>query len=263
MEAVIFNIKRFAVNDGPGIRTSIFFKGCPLKCLWCHNPESQSSDIQQILKTYRISDRVFNEKENVGYHISPKMLLHEILKDQIFFDESHGGVTFTGGEPLMQADFLLDILKKCKKNKIHTCIDTCGHCNSSKLREIANYTDLFLYDLKHLDNALHNKYTGVGNNIILNNLKMLIEMGKKIVIRFPLIEGMNDSELHLKKIKDHIQSLNNNIELNILPYHSLGREKYNNLDIHNPLKDMKNIETNKVVKVLNYFNNNNIKTIIA
>jgi pyruvate formate lyase activating enzyme len=263
MKAIIFNIKRFAVNDGPGIRTSIFFKGCPLKCLWCHNPESQSAQIQKTSKTYKISDRIFHEKEDIGYTISSEALLKEILKDEIFFNESKGGVSFSGGEPLMQAEFLIDILKKCKEKNIHTCIDTCGYVKTEKLKEVAAYTDLFLFDLKHLDDSLHKQYTGLGNTLILNNLSMLIDMNKDIILRLPLIEGINDSTEHLTQIKDLIKSFNQEIELNILPYHSLGKEKYKNLNMNNPLKEMPNMNRQKAERIRDFFIENNIKTIIA
>lgn len=263
MKAIIFNIKRFAVNDGPGIRTSIFFKGCPLNCLWCHNPESQSREIQKIKKTYKISDRVFEEIEDLGYSISSEELMKEILKDEIFFKESNGGVTFSGGEALMQADFLKNILKKSKENNIHTCLDTCGYVDSEILKEVAEYTDLFLYDIKHLDNSLHKEYTGRGNALILKNLSLLVDMNKEIILRFPLIEGMNDSMEHLKKLKNLIKSFNKKIELNILPYHSLGKEKYNNLGITNTLYTMPNMERCKAEKVAEYFKKNDIHTIIT
>ena len=263
MNAVIFNIKRFAVNDGPGIRTTIFFKGCPMKCWWCHNPESQSAAIQQTLKTYKISNRVFQEKEEVGYNISSDELLNEILKDNVFFEESHGGVTFSGGEPLMQGAFLLDILKKCKAKNIHTCVDTCGYTNIDQLKEIAQYTDLFLFDIKHLNNSLHKQYTNTENKLILKNLHMLINLDKEIIIRFPLIEGINDSKEHLSELKTLIKSFNKQIELHILPYHSLGKEKYKNLEIINPLEEMPNFDLEKAEQVMNYFKRNDIRTVIA
>lgn len=263
IKATIFNIKRFAVNDGPGIRSTVFFKGCPLKCLWCHNPESQSMQIEKILKTYKISDRIFKEVEDVGYEISSEELLKEILKDKLFFNESKGGVTFSGGEPLMQADFLIDVLKKSKDNNLHTCVDTCGYGNSDNLKEIAKYTDLFLFDLKHLNSRLHKQYTGVNNVLILKNLKMLIDLNKEIIIRLPLIEGINDSAEHIEEIKNLIKSFNKKIELNILPYHSIGKEKYKNLEMDNPLYYMPNMEIKKAEKVVDYFIKNDIKTIIA
>lgn len=263
MKAIIFNIKRFAVNDGPGIRSTVFFKGCPLKCLWCHNPESQSISIEKIKKTYKISNRIFKEIEDVGYEISSEKLLKEILKDELFFKESKGGVTFSGGEPLMQADFLLDILKKTKEKNIHTCIDTCGYGDSNKLREIAKHTNLFLFDIKHLNTESHKQYTGVNNEIILENLRMLINLNKNIILRFPLIENINDSKQHIENVKNLIKSFNKKIELNILPYHSLGKEKYKNLEVDNPLENMPNMNTDKIKKVVDYFIENDIKTTIA
>lgn len=263
MKAIIFNIKRFAVNDGPGIRSTVFFKGCPLRCLWCHNPESQSISIEKIKKTYKISNRIFKEIEDVGYEISSEKLLKEILKDELFFNESKGGVTFSGGEPLMQADFLIDILKKTKEKNIHTCIDTCGYGDANKLKEIAKYTDLFLFDIKHLNTIFHKQYTGVNNDIILENLRILISLNKNIILRFPLIEDINDSTQHIENVKNLIKSFNKKIELNILPYHSLGKEKYKNLEIDNPLENMPNMNTDKVKEVVDYFIENDIKTTIA
>lgn len=222
MEAKIFNIKKFAIHDGPGIRTTIFFKGCPLKCFWCHNPESISSLL-----------------ENSGRSISLSELIIEIEKERIFYDESGGGVTFSGGEPLLQNQFLLKILKYCFENDIHTTVDTSGYVKQEVLNRVVPYTNLFLYDLKLMDSNLHKKYTGVNNDQIKENLYFLGEKQKNIIIRIPVIPEINTSEaeitsfiLFLKSILLKYPALIK--EINLLPYHNLGLRKWQELD-HKPL----------------------------
>src|SRR6056297_2087907 len=161
MLATIFDIKHFAVHDGPGIRQTIFFKGCPLNCWWCHNPESQNKTPENYTQTNKLDGKTFRKEATLGYQISVEELIKIIVGDQIFFEESGGGVTFSGGEPLMQSDILLEILKRCKENNIHTCIDTTGFASGETLQVIAEKNDLFLYDLKLIDDELHQKYTGV------------------------------------------------------------------------------------------------------
>ena len=148
-EGIIFDIKRYAINDGPGIRTTVFFKGCPLYCHWCHNPEGIDTNIEKLNINKKINSKI-NQNEIVGYKINKEDLTNEILKDIIFYNESGGGVTFSGGEPLLQIDFLHSMLIECKKNKINTAIDTCGYSTIKRIEKIYDYVDLFLYDLKFL-----------------------------------------------------------------------------------------------------------------
>ena len=179
LKGLIFDIKRFAVHDGPGIRTSVFLKGCPCSCRWCHNPESIKPYPQKISKTISLDGKTFKKEEFIGSSMCVFDVMSEIRKDKIFYDESGGGVTFSGGEPLMQSEFLLELLKECKNENIHTTVDTSGFVNEGKLLEIIDYVDLFLYDLKLINNELHKKYTGVSNKMILQNIQILVNRHKR------------------------------------------------------------------------------------
>ncbi|NHZ87227.1 MAG: radical SAM protein, partial [Planctomycetia bacterium] len=162
---IIFDIKKYAIHDGPGIRTTVFFKGCTMECQWCHNPESKNFGIEEFV----IKDRVkkSTKHEIVGYEMTIDEVMEKIEKDRVFYDESNGGVTFSGGEPLVQINFLLELLKVCKKSNIYTVVDTSGEASWKDFEKILNYVDLFLYDLKIIDNELHKKYTGVPNKRVL------------------------------------------------------------------------------------------------
>lgn len=252
MDGVIFDIKRYALHDGPGIRTTVFLKGCPMKCLWCHNPESQSPCIEKMKKVNKIGSQEFVDSVDIGYYISPKELIKEIEKDIIFFEESGGGVTFSGGEPLMQDEFLLETLKLCKQKGIHTCVDTCGYAPKDAYRNISEYTDIFLYDIKHMDSSLHQSQTGVGNEMVLNNLELLSNMGKNIIVRYPLIPEFNISEKNINKTIEFIKQLTNISAIHLLPYHNLGKEKYVDIGRVNPLidkPDMMKDEADKVAAI--------------
>ena len=259
MNGIIFNIKRYALHDGPGIRTTVFMKGCPMKCLWCHNPESQRACIEQMQKINKIGLKEFCETVNIGYEISVKELVAEIEKDHIFYEESQGGVTFSGGEPLLQKDFLLEALKMCKQKNIHTCIDTCGYSRKDSIAEVAAYTDLFLYDIKHLNESSHLEYTGVSNKKVLENLRYLSDKGKEIIIRIPVIPGYNDSLENITATIDLVKSLSNIREVNILPYHNLGKEKYAKLGLNNPLGEMTDMPKDKAEVISLIFKENGRK----
>lgn len=261
----IFDIKRYAIHDGPGIRTTVFLKGCPLNCLWCHNPESVASRQQLIWRKERClgcqdcqkscpkgaisfsqEDLIINENrcnlcgdcvavchsqalELIGKEMTVAQVMHEVEKDIPFYDESGGGVTFSGGEPLMQPDFLHSLVKACKEMEIHTAVDTCGYVNSDVLLRISEDVNLFLYDLKLVDNDKHIQFTGVSNQVILKNLKLLSQREKKIIIRFPLIPGVNDDEENIIATGKFVASLKNVNELSILPYHRAAVEKFKRL----------------------------------
>ncbi len=226
MEGVIFDIKRMALHDGPGIRQTVFLKGCPLHCLWCHNPESRSMEIVLVETEEKIGGELVKKKQTIGKRISDQDLLTEILRDRLIYEESHGGVTFSGGEPMMQAEFLLHMLQLCRKNEIHSCVDTTGHTPSENLLKIHPFTDLFLYDLKHPNSEIHRKYTGVGNEIILHNLQLLDDLGADIRIRIPLIPTVNDSESTLHASLQILLELKHRYPVDILPYHKIGQHKY-------------------------------------
>jgi pyruvate formate lyase activating enzyme len=262
----IINIQKYSIHDGPGIRTTVFFKGCPLNCWWCHNPESQNptpeimffkekctgcgmclkrcpQNALDLVEGYPVTSEInctlcgkcsdfcpSSARELVGKDISVKDLTREIIKDEIFYEESNGGVTFSGGEPLMHADYLNDVLKICKDKNIHTTIDTCGYADFEKLEKIIDNVDLFLFDIKHMDNEKHLEYTGVSNLIILENLKNLSQKCSNIHIRMPIIAGINDDDANINAAVDFISNLNI-IQVDLLPYHKMGMDKYIRLNM--------------------------------
>ena len=260
MHGIIFDIKHFAIHDGPGIRQTIFFKGCPLSCWWCHNPESRSSDIFSYEKEEILEGVKVCETKTVGKKYSIDELVKEIRKDIIFFEESGGGVTLSGGEPLLQYDFVMALLSECRKLEINTCIDTTGYISANKLAKVASLTNLFLYDLKHIDNDQHIKFTGVSNKLILNNLKLLDEMGKDIWIRFPLIPGINDDEGNILRMLEFLTRLKTKHPINILPYHKIGSHKYQQFGIDYNMNGIEEPGTKYVSKIKSMFANAGIIT---
>ncbi|MFO8234147.1 MAG: glycyl-radical enzyme activating protein [Bacteroidales bacterium] len=235
MTGLIFDIKHYAVHDGPGIRQTIFFKGCPLSCWWCHNPESQFPEIEYYTKKKTLDGKVFRKKESIGYKIDSKELFKIIEGDTLFYDESNGGVTFSGGEPLMQLDFLQEIVSMCKEAGIHTALDTSGYAPQEDFLKILSNIDLILFDLKIIDEELHQKYTGVSNRELLENLKMLDESGKKIRIRFPVIPGITDTQQNIEEIKSFLSRLKKAKDIDILPYHDISKGKYNRFNKKNKM----------------------------
>ena len=224
-QGIIFNIQRFSVNDGPGIRTTVFLKGCPLSCSWCHNPEGISKKIQK-----------FNG-DTFGRKISAKEVFTDIKKDRIFYDQSGGGVTFSGGEPLAHPEFLSECLDLCKANGIHTVVDTTGYTDLGQLEQLAKKTDLFLYDLKFIDPVQHLKHTGVSNTEILENLEYLLSNGHELIIRIPLIPGTTFTDSNLKEIIQYLDKYDKNkLEINLLPYHRIAEGKYEKFNIKYQIK---------------------------
>ena len=248
MKATIFDIQRNSFVDGPGIRTTVFFKGCNLKCKWCHNPESQIFEKQIMFyknkctgcgrcKDLTVKDENFicfsDAKEICGKEYNVDQLLEEILKDKPFYENSGGGVTFSGGECMLQFDFLLEILKKCKENGIHTAVDTAGNVPWEYFEKVMMYTNLFLYDVKCFSEALHIDGTGVSNKRILENLEKLSEsFGGDIIIRIPVITGFNDNEEEMQKIALFLKSIRYS-DIELLPYHKMGEHKYDALQMAN------------------------------
>ncbi|MFZ5942693.1 MAG: glycyl-radical enzyme activating protein [Bacillota bacterium] len=247
-EGTIFNLQRFSINDGPGIRTTVFLKGCPLNCWWCHNPESQKFEKELMFW----NDRCINcgqcrsacnhsqgcilcgectvscpaeAREMSGRKVYPQQVLDEIKKDLVFYEQSGGGVTFSGGEPLCQPAFLEETLNLCRLEYIHTAVDTSGFAPWETFERITPLTDIFLYDLKHMDDVKHQKYTGVSNRGILENLQKLSLIHRNIIIRVPLIPGINDDELNIIAIGHFALNLNLR-NINILPYHDTAKDKY-------------------------------------
>ena len=216
MTGIVFDIKRGGTKDGPGIRTSVFLKGCPLRCAWCHNPESQSPQIQKAVATGEVCGREMTVGE----------VMAEVRRDKVFYDSSGGGVTFTGGEPTMQFDFLAELCRAAKAEGIHIAVDTCGFAPRERFAALAPDVDLFLYDLKCMDSARHEKLTGVPNELILENLTTLDSSGAKTWIRCPVVPGLNDSDDDLLAIREFVAGLRHVEKVEVLPYHPIGLEKY-------------------------------------
>jgi len=264
---IIFDIKKYAIHDGPGIRTTIFFKGCPLNCWWCQNPEGLATSAQLLYRRDRcigcgecikvcpegaitlsrsgvITDESIcincgtctetcpaEARELVGRAVTISHVVGEIEKDILFYDESGGGVTFSGGEPLMQPDFLLDLLDVCGELGIHRTVDTTGYGDGELLLKVAKKTELFLYDLKHMDSEKHREYTGVPNERILSNLELLAKHGARINIRIPIIPGINCDDENIDRTGAFVSSLPGVHSINILPYHSAAEAKYRRLGV--------------------------------
>lgn len=242
---LIYDIKHYSIHDGPGIRTTIFFKGCPLRCWWCHNPESQELMTERISKERKLDGRSYMTESAIGSRISARKVMEEINKDAIFYQESGGGVTFSGGEPLMQADFLVELLKLCRERGYHTAVDTSGYAEPRSFRKVMKHTSLFLYDIKLVDDALHVDYTGASNALSFYNLKMIISEGKDVIIRFPLVPGYTDNRGNLEAIGSLMTGLGLK-RIDVLPYHDIARHKYEKLGKNYLLSEVKEPEREKI-----------------
>ncbi len=258
-KGIIFDIKHYAIHDGPGIRSTVFFKGCSLQCQWCHNPEGIHNEPEIFLRNEKCPSEcrfcisacpkgaikrkkgsievdssrcdlcsecedacVYGALEIIGKKVSAEEVMTEVEKDSLFYEESHGGVSFSGGEPFEQPEFLQALLEKSKSKDIHTTVDTCGNYSQKLLEDIDGKVDLFLYDLKMIDDKKHRKYTGKSNKKILENLRYLTANGHQVAIRIPLIMGINDDELNVEKTVEFLKTLNSVKQINLLPYHSGG-----------------------------------------
>jgi pyruvate formate lyase activating enzyme len=277
---------RFSVNDGPGIRTTVFFKGCPLSCLWCHNPESLQRATEIVLRDDRciqcgecltacthgaisrddgrvVTDRALcsrcgdcvahcyaDARELVGREMTPDDVMRQVLQDRLFFDQSGGGVTFSGGEPLLQHEFLLALLTASKQEGLHTVLDTTGHTTPQILERIAPLVDLFLYDLKMMDDAQHRSYTGVSNRLPLENLRHLVEGEKEIIVRIPLIPGVNDDSDNIRSSGELLASLHGIREVHVLPYHTTGVSKYHRIGKSYALSTLKPPDHDAVMRAI-------------
>ena len=240
-KAIVFNIMRYSVHDGPGIRTTVFFKGCPLSCKWCHNPESIGREPQQVfnikkcIKCGHCAGKAGGDncptgaRETIGYEITPADLMKELNKDLLFYEQSNGGVTFSGGEPLYQAEFLLEVLKACKTDYINTAIDTSGFCDTEAIIKAAETANYFLYDLKFIDSEKHEKFCGGPNEIVLKNLEHISQSRAKIFIRIPVIPAINDDLPEMRGIFNFIKGLKNIEVVHLLPYHNIQTDKYNKI----------------------------------
>lgn len=234
----IFKIQRYSIHDGPGIRTTLFFQGCPLSCRWCHNPESQAKPLEIDAKEM---DRV------------AAGLMEEIEKDLIFYDDSGGGVTFSGGEPLCQPKLLFKLLDLCREKEIHTCLDTSGYADIKIILKAAEKADLILYDIKLFDEKAHRKYTGKSGVLVLDNLKQLSKQKANIRLRFPLIPQMTDMDENVGRIIAFLKRDTIYRDIHILPFHKAGEAKYKVLNIKNYLQDIQVPSKERVLKVKEQF----------
>jgi len=235
--AIVFNIQRFCLHDGDGIRTTFFFKGCPLSCKWCHNPEGRAYEPQNMFFADRCrscancsNDCIYGANEITGKAYTPDDLINIANKDAEFYKSSGGGVTLSGGEVLAQPRaFLRSFTSGLKRAGFHVAIDTCGHVPFEAFENVLPYTDVFLYDVKLIDNARHLQFTGAGNELILSNLKMLSDMGTKIEIRIPVIEGVNNDDAEINGIVLYIAQNIQAKKVRLLPYHPIGIDKFERL----------------------------------
>ena len=259
----VFSVQRYSIHDGPGIRTTVFFKGCPLACSWCHNPESRDNapevwmvpghcilcgscvavcPRQEHLDTALTEPPALDSahclrcgscvevcpagaRQMVGRSVTLSGLLAEILRDRPFFEQSGGGVTFSGGEPLAQYDFLIEILRASRDQSLHTAVDTCGYAPQQQLLSLVDTTDLFLYDLKLMDDRRHREQTGVSVQPILDNLVALDATGAEVWIRLPLVPGVNDDRTNLEAVGRFVADLAHTRRVHVLPFHSAGDDK--------------------------------------
>ena len=235
-KGIVFDIKKYSIHDGPGIRTTVFLKGCPLSCWWCHNPESRNAEPELIEKSIRQNAYAVRHSEThdkIGRKVSIDDVLQELEKDIIFYEQSGGGVTFSGGEPLMQSEFLSELLIRCKKLQLQTAVDTSGYAPSEIFETIAENTDLFLFDLKLMDDEKHRLYTGVSNQLILENLKSIVDQNKNVWIRFPVVPGITDEAENVRQVIAFLIGLKEIKTVSLLPFNRLGEEKYRRLDMPN------------------------------
>lgn len=308
-QGIIFNIQRFTIHDGPGLRTELFLKGCPLRCAWCSNPESWVSHVQLgIYKTNCISrkkcgmceeacpkDGVLNfyrgklvgidrskctnclacYKEcpsdaikQWGKQMTVDECMKEIRKDIGYYERSGGGVTVSGGDPLMQSDFVAELFKVCKDEGIQTCCESTFHANWEDIEKVLPYTDIIISDIKHMDTAIHKKYTGVGNEQILENLKKLAGNDRKLILRIPIISNVNDDMNNIEATADYIlNELGGNVRtLQLLSFMRLGEEKYASLGIPYKMQDVKinrkSFQKN-IEEMAEYFNRRGIHCLVG
>ena len=273
MKGMIFDIQKFALHDGPGIRTTVFMKGCELRCKWCCNPESQlitpqlSFDVNKcsncmeclsVCKEEALSNKqgklsvnfelctscgkcirecLPNALKIYGWQSDAKTIIDEVIKDKSFFDNSGGGITISGGDAVFQPAFALEILNLARENGIHTCLETSGYCKPETFSELASVTDLFLFDFKHFKDSEHEKFTGVSNKLILSNLDYLCRLNKPVILRCPIIPGVNNNMQHFKEIADLSKKYVSIKAVEIMAFHDWGFHKYEQIGMKRPVID--------------------------
>jgi len=262
-DGFISKLQRYSTKDGPGVRTTVFAVGCPLSCLWCANPEligdatkflyhprrcvgcgacvAQSGGAIRLTEDGCDIDRdaanleecsvvcYYDAYERVGGIVTVKELVSGLLRDKVFYDQSGGGVTFSGGDPGMQAEFFLEVAKSLREYEVHVALDTCGYFPWEKLAPLVAAVDLVLYDIKTLSRTLHKRYTGVDNQLILENAMRIADMGKSMTVRMIIVPGVNDSEDEISGRIKFVKNLGNHVKLDLLKYHKLGAGKYASL----------------------------------
>ena len=282
VKGLVFDIKRFAIHDGPGIRTTVFLKGCPLSCLWCHNPESQDKKkeiffmpekcigcgycvqvcpknchtIKNNVHTYlrhecercgKCAEQCYaHALEEVGRKMSVDEVMREVLKDRAFYTTSEGGVTISGGEPMEQFDFTKALLEDAKSNNLHTCLDTSGFAPFVHYEQLLDYVNIFLYDIKETDSDKHLKSTGVPMDLIYENIYKIDKAGAVIILQCPIIPELNERYDHFERIANLANKLSNIMAIEITPYHPLGKSKSNHLGKEYPISEAPFSEENKV-----------------
>ncbi len=282
LAGMVFDIRKYSVHDGPGIRTTVFLKGCPLRCSWCHNPEGQARQPEILYRSARciqcdtclvlcpqgavsrqdsltsiqpqkcdlcglcIKECYAEALQIAGRSMSIQEVMSEIGQDLIFYEQSKGGVTISGGEPLLQPDFLLGLLQACKSIGIHTAVDTSGYASWEVLDRVRPFTDLFLYDLKLMDSERHRQHTGVPNEPILRNLKKLADKGHPLIVRIPIIPGINDDVENLAQTEEFLAGIATLQRVDLLPYHRIGEGKYLSLQREYSLAHIKPPQTEQM-----------------
>lgn len=292
-KSLIFDVKHYAINDGPGIRTVVFFKGCNLHCAWCHNPESISPKIEKMYSpakcikcgtcvtacpekaiTLTIDGIITNPDlckacgkcaeacptlaiEMSGKSMTVNQVIDVIEKDRIFYDQSGGGVTFSGGEPLIHKDMLIELLDRCGEIGIHRAVDTAGNVSVETIREVSSRTDLFLYDLKMMDTKMHKRWTNAYNEKILENVKVIASQKIKIIFRIPLIGQINDTEENITLTAQFVAELpGEKRSVHLLPYHNIAQNKYNKLGKPGEFEDLKEptkASQSRAIEIFSYY----------